>query len=305
MHNSGRADKKGSVTMSGKEQVLATGATGKQGGAVARALLKNGFKVKALTRNSSSPAAQSLQKLGAQLVTGDLSDRNSLVETLKNVGAVFAMTTPFQNGHDAEIAQGINMVNAAKEVGVAHFVFSSVASADKKTGIPHFDSKYKVEQYIVESGIPYTIIRPTAFMENFIQPFAIPNLRDGKIARALPASRPLQVVAVEDIGSFGAYVIKHHDKFLGRRVDIAGDEITGEQTAEILSKAIGKAIKYESFPPARLKAQSPDLAIMMEWQASNNYTADIDSLRRNYPEIGWHRFEEWARKIDWGSLLGI
>lgn len=284
--------------------ILVAGATGRQGGAVARALLKNGYKVRALTRNFASPAAQSLQKLGAELMTGDLADKSSLTKALKGVETVFAMTTPFQKGHDAEIAQGVNMVDAAKATGVSYLVFSSVASADKKTGIPHFDSKYKVEQHLAGSGVPYTIIGPTAFMENFIQPFAIPNIRDGKLARALPPSRPLQLIAVEDIGSFAAYVIGHRNRFLGKRIDIAGDDLNGEETAAILSKVIGKPIRYESFSPTILKSQTPDLAVMMEWQASSNYTADIDSLRRDYSEVGWHRFEEWARKLDWRSLLG-
>lgn len=290
--------------MPDRKTILVTGASGKQGGSVARALLKNGYKVKALTRNSTSPASQNLRKLGAELVTGDLADKDSLAGALKGVDAVFAMTTPFQKGHDAEVAQGINMVDAARAAGASHLVFSSVASADRRTGIPHFDTKYKVEQYIAESGVPYTIIGPTAFMENFIQPFALPNLREGRLVRALPPARPLQLIAVEDIGSFAAYVVGHRDKFLGKRIDIAGDDLNGEQTATVLSNVIGKPIRYESFPPANLRSQSPDLAIMMEWQAKNNYTADIKSLRRDFPEAGWHTFEQWARKLDWKSLLG-
>ncbi len=289
--------------MSEKEIVLVTGATGRQGGAVARALLKNGYAVKALTRNSDSPAAQGLQESGIEIVTGDLADKSSLAKALAGIEVVFAMTTPFQKGHDAEVAQGINMIEASKAAGVGHLVFSSVASADKKTGIPHFDSKYKVEQHLAGSGIAYTIIGPTAFMENFIQPFALPNLREGRLARALQPSRPLQLIAVEDIGSFVAYVIVHRDKFRGKRMDIAGDNLSGDQTAAVLSKVTGKAIRYESIPPASLRAQNPDLAIMMEWQAKNNYDADIDSLRRDFPEVGWHTFEQWARMIDWKSLL--
>ncbi len=289
--------------MSENRNVLVAGATGKQGGAAAKALIDKGFKIKVLTRNPSSPAARALQKAGAQVVKGDLTDKASLAGALKGADAVFGMTTPFQNGHEAEVTQGVNLVDAAKAAGVKHLVFSSVASADKNTGIPHFDSKYKVEQYIAASGIPYTIIGPTAFMENFIQSFALANLRQGKIARALSATRPIQLIAVEDIGSFAAFVIENSNEFLGERIDIAGDERTGEETALILSKIAGRTIKYESFPPANLRAQSPDLAIMMEWQEKNEYTADIGQLRLDFPEVGWHRLEEWARAIDWKALL--
>lgn len=291
--------------MSDNREVLVAGATGKQGGAAAKALIEKGFKIKALTRNPSSPIARALQKAGAEIVKGDLTDKASLAGALEGVYAVFAMTTPFQNGHGAEVEQGINIVDAAKSAGIGHLVFSSVASADKSTGIPHFDSKYKVEQYIAASGIPYTIISPTAFMENFIQPFALANLRQGKIARALPATRPLQLIAVEDIGSFAAFVIENGNEFLGERIDIAGDERTGEETAVILSKIAGRTLKYEGFPPAKLKSQSPDLAIMMEWQLKNDYTADIGRLRLDFPEVGWHRLEEWARGIDWKALLAF
>ena len=196
------------------------------------------------------------------------------------------------------------MVDAAKAAGISHLVFSSVASANKNTGIPHFETKYKVEQHIVRSGIPHTIIGPTAFMENFIQPFAIPNLKSGKIARGLPASRAVQLIAVEDIGSFVAFAIEHGESFVGKRIDIAGDELTGDEVAAILSKIIGNQIKYEGFAPENLMAQSPDLGIMMKWQEKNNYAADIKTLRKSYPEIKWHTFQEWAKELNWKALLG-
>jgi uncharacterized protein YbjT (DUF2867 family) len=258
-----------------------------------------------LTRNPASAAAGELRKLGAEIAVGNLTHEDSLAESLKGVRVVFAMTTPFQSDHDTEVAQGKNIVDAAKSAGVSHLVFSSVASADKNTCVPHFETKFKVEQHIVRSGVPYTIIGPTAFMENFIQPFALPNLRQGKISRGLPASRAVQLVAVEDIGSFAAFVIQHRDEFLDERIDIAGDERTGEETAVILAKISGRPIRYEGFPPANLKAQSPDLAIMMEWQLKNDYTADIGRLRLDFPEVGWHRLEEWARGIDWKALLAF
>ncbi len=288
--------------MSNQEIVLVSGATGKQGGSAARALLEAGYKVRALTRNPSSQAAKKLQDSGAEIVVGDMLHEESLAKALKGVNVVFSMTTSFQSTHENEVKQGINMVDAAKAAGVSHFVFTSVASADKSTGIPHFDTKYEVEQYLVQSGIPYTIIGPTAFMENFIQPFALPNLREGKISRGLPATRPVQLVAVADIGTFAAFVIQHRKDSPGKRIDIAGDERTGEETAAILSKAIGKQIRYESFPPESLRAQNPDMAIMMEWQAKNNYAADIEGLRRDYPEVGWHTLEEWAGGIDWDAV---
>ncbi len=284
--------------------VMVTGATGKQGGAVTKALLKRGYSVVALTRNPASRAAITFHNEGVRIVVGDMTVPDSLAGAMIGVDIVFAMSTPFQSDHGSEVAQGVNVTDAAKAAGVRHIVFSSVASANKNTGIPHFDTKYKIEQHIAGSGIPYTIIGPTAFMENFIQPQAIPGLKEGKLRRALPASRPVQLVAVEDIGAFAVFTIEHPQFFLNKRIDIAGDELAGEQTAAILSEVIGRPITYEEFSPEVLKSRSPDLAKMMEWQAQNDYTADVAGLRKNFPEVKWHSFKEWAKGVEWKALLG-
>src|SRR5438105_13740712 len=128
------------------------------------------------------------------------------------------------------------------------------------------------------------------------------SLRQGKLAMALPARRLLQQVAVADIGSFVAAVIERGDSVFSRRFDIAGDELTGEEAAAILSKATGRKIHYEGFPPDVLRAQSEDMALMFEWFDSAGYAADIKGLRRDFPEVTWHTFEEWARKQDWSVL---
>ncbi len=286
------------------EEVLVLGATGRQGGAVVRALLTSGYRVVALTRNPASKSAIAFHNDGVRIVVCDMTHAASLAGTMIGVEAVFTMSTPFQSDHESEVAQGVNVTDAAKAAGVKHIVFSSVASANKNTGIPHFDTKHRIEQHIAGSGIPYTIIGPAAFMENFIQPQAIAGLKEGKLRRALPASRPIQLVAVEDIGAFAVFTIEHPQFFLNKRIDIAGDELNGEQTAAILSKAIGREITYEEFSPEVLKSRSPDLAKMMEWQAKNNYTADVAGLRKNFPEVKWHGFDEWAKGVEWKALLG-
>ena len=119
---------------------------------------------------------------------------------------------------------------------------------------------------------------------------------------ALPADRPLQQIAVADIGTFVAAIIERGDTVFGRRFDIAGDELTGEEAAAILSKVTGRKVNYEGFPPDVLRAQSEDMARMFEWFDHTGYTADIKGLRRDFPEVKWHTFEEWARKQDWSVL---
>ncbi|HEY3447585.1 MAG TPA: NmrA family NAD(P)-binding protein, partial [Myxococcales bacterium] len=148
-------------------EVLVTGATGKQGGAVAHRLLERGHRVRALTRRLDSPAARALAEEGATLVQGTLDDRASLDRAIGGVDAVFSMTTPFEAGIEAEICQGKTTADAAKAAG-AFLVFTSVGSADKKTGIPHVESKRAVEEHIARIGARAAILRPVYFMENAI-----------------------------------------------------------------------------------------------------------------------------------------
>ena len=282
--------------------VLVTGATGNQGGACVEALLTRGHRVRALTRNPASPAANRLREQGVEITVGDFTDRDSLVRAVRGADAVYAMSTPYEHGPEKETAQGITLTDAARAAQVPHFVYSSVASANRATGIEHFDGKYAVEKHLESSGVPYTIVAAVFFMENLLQPWMLPSLRQGKLAMALPASRSLQQIAVADIGAFVTAVIERGDSVFGRRFDIAGDELTGNLAAAILSKATGREIRYEGFPPDALRAQSEDTARMFEWFDTKGYEADIKSLRLDFPEVTWHTFEQWAGEQDWRVL---
>jgi len=288
--------------MSQSKLVLVTGATGKQGGAVVEALLTRGHHVRALTRNAASPAANRLREQGVGIAVGDFTDPDALVRATRGADAVYAMSTPYEQGAEKEIAQGMTITDAAKAAGVAHCIYSSVAGANRATGVPHFDSKYAVEKHLQASGMPYTIVAPVSFMENLLEPWCVPGLRQGKLAMALPATRALQHVAVADIGAFVAAVMERGDTVFGRRFDIAGDALTGEEAAGILSKVTGREVHYEGFSPDVLRAQSEDLALMFAWFDRTEYAADIKGLRRDFPEVKWHRFEEWARQQDWSIL---
>ena len=288
--------------MAQSKLVLVTGATGKQGGACVEALLTRGHQVRALTRNSASPAANRLRERGVEITVGDFSDRDSLMRAARGADAVYAMSTPYEQGAERETVQGITLTDAARAARVGHFVYSSVASANRETGIGHFDGKYTVEKHLQASGVPYTIVAPVFFMENLLQPWTLPSLRQGKLTMALPASRPLQQITVADIGAFVAAVIERNDTVFGRRLDIAGDELTGAQAAAILSKVTGREIHYEGFPSDALRAQNEDMARMFHWFDTTGYAADIKSLRRDFAEVTWHTFEEWACKQDWSVL---
>jgi uncharacterized protein YbjT (DUF2867 family) len=283
--------------------VLVTGATGQQGGALARQLLYQGYRVIALTRSAETPAAQALETLGVELAVGDLEDPASLEAAARRADTLFAMATPFEAGLDGEVRQGMNLVDAARRAGVRHFVYSSVAGADKLTGIPHFDSKHEVEHYLRRSNLPYTIVGPAFFMENFSGPMFREALESGVLSMALSPMRGLELVAVEDLARFFVRVISSPEDFFGERIDVASDEVTGQQAADLLSYVSGHRLHYQQLPLSLVQEQSEDLALMYDWFERVGYHADILTLRHEYPEVGWHTFEEWARNRDW-SFVG-
>ena len=274
-----------------QRKILVTGATGQQGGSLARLLLQKKHKVYALTRNTQSAAAQDLRNKGANIVKGDLDDSDSLKRAVKDVQSVFLMGTPFEDGTEGETRRGKLMADIAKENSIEHLVYSSVANADKSTGIPHFESKYKVEQHIKNLEIPYTIIGPTFFMENLLGP----GLEQGQLALPLSPSTILQQSALENIAEFSALVLEHRKPFLGKRIDIASDEGTGEQAAKILSNELGYKIRYVPVPLEQVYQANEDMARMYEWYEKVGTGIDISALHQEYPEVNWLTFRDWAK----------
>lgn len=283
--------------------ILVTGATGHQGGTVLRHLKARGHRLRALVRDKNSPAAKALRGLGVEVFQGNFEDTASVQQAAQLVDAAFLMGSPFEKGAAGEQAQGTAAVDALQAADVPYVVYSSVASATQHTGIPHFDSKFAVENHLRSSGTPFAIVGPTAFMENSISPFSLPALRQGQLGFGLPPEKPNQLIALEDLGAFDTFVLENPGKFRGQRIEIASDELTGLQQAEILSRRAGRAIQYREIPLAALRQRSDDLARMSEWLGKHGYTVDIERLRRDYPEVGWHRFDEWAAEQDWPRLL--
>ena len=277
--------------------ILVTGATGQQGSAVARSLLRQGQKVRVLTRHPDKAAA--LAKAGAEVVKGDLTSQADLQKALVGVRGVFAMSTPFEAGMDAEVKQGTMLADAAKQAGVTHYVYTSVGSADRNTGIPHFETKWKVEQHIRRISLPATILRPVFFMENFSTYF--PPSKEGSLEMPLRPTTKLQMIAVKDIGEFGAAAFLSPTRFLGQAIDLAGDELTIPQVAAHLSRTQGRQIQFRQIPDDQVeKLMGQDLALMFRWFQEVGYSVDIPALEKRYG-IPLTKFADLIATADWAK----
>jgi uncharacterized protein YbjT (DUF2867 family) len=286
--------------MTQKLTVVVTGSTGKQGGAVARGLLERGHKVRAVTRDPNSSQARLLANAGASLVTASLEDTAAIIKALEGATSLFAMTTPF-GGTEAEIRQGVATADAAKAAGV-HLVFTSVGSANRQTGVPHFDSKYEVEKHIAKVNVRATILAPVAFMENLN--FIKEQLAKGIYASALPPTGALAQVAVPDIGAVAVRVLEDAGRFTGKRFDLAGDELTGNDAMSILSRVTDRNFTYYQVPLDVVRQRMGEDAVRMyEWFDRVGFAVDRAALRREFPDVAFHDFESWAKKQDWNALL--
>jgi uncharacterized protein YbjT (DUF2867 family) len=287
--------------MSRRLAVVVTGGTGKQGGAVVKSLLGRGHEVRAVTRNTDSAKARELANAGVTLVRASLEDRVALTKALEGATSLFAMTTPFEGGPQTETRQGISAADAAKAAGV-HLVFTSVGSANRQTGVPHFDSKYVVEQQIARIGVRATILAPVYFMENLY--FGKEQLAKGVYATPLPPTKQLAQVAVADIGAVAIRLLEDPARFAGKRFDLGGDELTGNDVLAVLSRVTGRPFTYFQVPLDVVRQRmGEDGTKMYEWFDRVGFTVDRAALRREFPDVPFHDFESWAKAQDWNTLL--
>ncbi len=288
--------------MSDQKTVFVAGATGAQGGATVNALLERGHKVVAMTRTPDSDAAKALSERGVDVRQGDYTDADAITKAAEGADSAFAVSTSFEVGPEAEVDQGKSLLNALHSAGVGHIVFSTVGSADKSTGIAHFDGKYEIEKHLATLGTPSTVMGPVFFMENLLSPWGQPKLGEGIYTAGMPGDRKLQQVAVKNIGDFAAALIERGESVYGKRYDIAGDELNGNKTAAHVSKASGREIVYHGFSPDVLREQSADMADMFTWFNDVGYSADIDTLRRGFQDVNWLNYADWLASQDLSGL---
>lgn len=262
-------------------KILVAGATGNQGGAVIDHLLTGEFgtfEVYGLTRDATTDKAASLRERGVTVVEGDMTDREAMTALCADVAVVFGVTTFFEAGTDVETEQGITLVDAAVEAGVDHFVYSSVASANRDTGLAHFDSKYAVEQHLEASGLDYTIVRPTYFMQNFAYMHG-EQLASGELVLPLAEGTSLQMVDATDIGEAVGVVLGDRERFVGETIELAGDDLTLEEIAARFSDARDHEVEPVRIDIAAYRdVAGEEMASMFVWFNDVGYDVDFDAL---------------------------
>jgi uncharacterized protein YbjT (DUF2867 family) len=258
--------------------ILVTGATGNQGGATARHLLADGWQVRALVRDDTTPAAAALAAAGAELVLGDLDDRGSCDAAVRGAYGVYSV----QSANDNQVAQGKNIADAAKAADVLHLVYSSVGGAESQNrfylehGWGSID-KWQIEEHIRDLGVPATILRPAGFMEDFTSPARF--LQNGSLHVPWRDDLVMQLIAIDDIGAFAALAFAQPDQYLGRAMEITGDKLTTPQIADALSVAAGRPVPHTQIPLEVLWDHSPEAAKVYTWANEAYFDTDLAPLR--------------------------
>lgn len=274
-----------------KGSVLVFGATGQQGGSVARALLASGWKVRAFVRDPAGEKARALEDAGGRLAKGDLADEAAIRAAMDGAYGVFSVQPSSGQGEmygvtdEQEVRYGTVIADLAAAAGVRHLVYSSTNAADNEpSGMGHFDSKAAIERHIRSLPIAATIVRPASFMEMLTMPgFGLP---EGHFAFFMRPDQPVQVIAVEDIGRIVAAVFADRERFAGQTLEIASDTITGNDLAAAFSEAAGKPIAYLRFPDEVLASNS-FLAALTALVDSGRLAgrADLPLLRSLVPDL--------------------
>ncbi|GAA2317080.1 NmrA/HSCARG family protein [Nonomuraea roseoviolacea subsp. roseoviolacea] len=275
--------------------VLVTGATGQQGGATARALLTAGWHVRALVRDPGAPAARRLAEAGAEIVPGDMGDRDSLAEAVRGAHGVFSVQPAAGPPHGVaeEVRLGVNVADAAHAAGVRHLVYASVGGADRDSGISHWNTKWEIEQHIRALGVPATILRPVMFMENHARPhYGVTG--DAALVRVIPPRATVQLIAVTDIGAFAALAFADPDRYVGKALELAGDELSRDALVAAIGRATGRPVDVEPIPAERRAALGLGAADMEAVDSFGGWRADIPALRALHP--GLMDFETWLER---------
>lgn len=284
-----------------EKTVLVTGATGRQGGAVAARLLADGWRVRALTRDPDSAKAKAIKAAGAEVTAGDLDDRASLDAAAAGVYGVFSVHAgayeggPYGHDLDHERRSAANIGAAAKAAGVAHLVHSSSIGVGRplEAVMEMLQRKAEAERAIAASGVPHTILRPSSFMENTFD--SIRELQDGALVSMLNADTLEPHIAADDIAAFAAIAFADPERHRGQVYELAGDNLDQTAKAALIGRVVGREVPYIGITVDQVAADSPSTAKMLSVLNSHSLPVDIEALREIHP--GLLTFEQWMTGI--------
>lgn len=291
--------------MTQDKKILVVGATGAQGGSVARHLLAGGqFAVRALTRQPDSDRAAGLRAAGAEVVFGDLDDPSSLAAALGGCWGCFGVTN-FWEHFEREEVQGRNLMEAVAAAGVEHFVFSSLPDVEHLTGgefrVPHTDTKGRLEAYARARNIPATFVHVAFYYENYLTWFRPQLQGDGRYHFGFPQGHtPLAMVAAEDVGGVVTPIFERREEFLGQTIGIVGDDRPVAAYAADMTRLLGRDVVYDHIPRDVFASfgfpGAEDLASMFDYQRQHvpDRQTDLATSRRLYP--GLQSFGTWLER---------
>ncbi|KOV74402.1 MULTISPECIES: NmrA/HSCARG family protein [unclassified Streptomyces] len=305
--------------MSEKKIIAVTGATGSQGGSVARSILADrdsAFAVRAITRNPASPAARELAALGAELVRADFHDEPTVHKAFEGAHGAFLVTDFWAHGSAAKETEEIGvLVRAAEAAGLRHVIWSTLEDTrellplddqrmpvlQEKYNVPHFDAKGAGNKLFTEAGVPTTFLNTTFFFQGFLDAFLPRRAEDGVLTVTMPFEdgKLLSGVDVADIGRTAHALLKGGERFVGRTIGLAGDHLTGAQYAEKLGAAIGEPVRFRSVPYDVFRSldipAAEEIANMFQYYGDfdREFTGarDLDRLREINPEL--RSFDAW------------
>jgi uncharacterized protein YbjT (DUF2867 family) len=276
--------------------VLVTGATGRQGGAVTRHLLANGWRVRGVTRSPDSNAARALAALGAEVVRADMTDRDSMRAVCAGTYGVFSVQNPMISGEQGELTQGKNVVDAAADAGVSHLVYGSAGPGTPGTGVAAWDGKLEVAEHARSRGLPLTVLRPMAFMElmtdkDLYPPVAAWNL----MPRFVGEDRPIPWLSAQDLGGIAARAFSEPASYVGTDLALAGDLRTLSECRAIWRRVTGRSPRRFPMPVWLFERfVGPDLIRMWRWLATHDVDVDPADTRTHHPDLA--TIEEFVRR---------
>ena len=276
------------MTASGPRTIVVTGATGLQGGAVARRLLEDGWHVRGLTRNAASKRAQALAALGAEVRQGDMGEAASLRPVFGGAYGVYSVQNPFIGGPEAEVRQGKNVADVANEVGVEHLVYGSAGTGQRDTGVPSWETKLQVEDHIKALGLSLTVLRPMAFMELMTNKKFFPAVGAWHLMpRLMGSSRGVGWLCTDDLDVIAAKAFADPGLFVGKDLALASDVQSLDECRSIYREVMGRNPRRFPMPVwlfERFGFAGRDLTTMWRWLRTATIDLDTAPTREIHPD---------------------